>query len=75
MPPRDMRDTRCRFCGKKNDPLVDYKDINTLQKYCSPQGKMYDRKRLGTCAKHQRRITNAVKRARYLGLLRYVGGR
>jgi len=64
--------TRCRYCAK-NAPVVDYKDINTLQKFCSPQGKLYDRKRLGSCAKHQRLITAAVKRARFLALLRYTG--
>ncbi len=51
----------------------DYKDMNTLQKACSPQGKLYDRKRLGTTAKVQRRLKRAVKRARFLALLRYVG--
>ncbi len=63
---------RCRYCAK-NAPQVDYKDINTLQKFMSPQGKLFDRKRLGNCAKHQRAVSNAVKRARFLGLLRYSG--
>jgi len=55
------------------DWVPDYKDVNTLQKMCSPQGKLYDRKRLGMSAKLQRRIAKAVKRARFLALLRYVG--
>ena len=63
---------RCRYCAK-GAPPVDYKDVNNLQKFCSPQGKLFDRKRLGTCAKHQRQITHAVKQARFLGLLRYTG--
>ncbi len=62
----------CKFC-KKGAPPIDYKDVSTLQKCCSPQGKLFDRKRMGTCAKHQRALTRAVKRARFLGLLRYVG--
>ena len=66
------RKTRCKFC-QKGAPLVDYKDVNTLQKVSSPQGKMYGRKRLGTCARHQRQLKKAVKRARFLALLRFVG--
>ena len=66
------RKTRCKFCADKLEH-VDYKDVNTLQKLSSAQGKMYGRKRLGTCARHQRQIKQAVKRARFLGLLRYVG--
>ncbi len=64
---------RCRYCGKNAPEVVDYKDVNTLQKFMSPQGKLFDRKRLGNCAKHQRAIARAVKRARFLGLLRYSG--
>ncbi|MHC4886390.1 MAG: 30S ribosomal protein S18 [Planctomycetota bacterium] len=63
---------RCKFC-QRGVEVVDYKDIPALQKLSSAQGKMYGRKRLGTCAKHQRQVTQAVKRARFLGLLRYVG--
>jgi small subunit ribosomal protein S18 len=64
---------RCRYCAKNAPAVVDYKDINTLQKFMSPQGKLFDRKRLGNCAKHQRAIARAVKRARFLALLRYSG--
>lgn len=64
---------RCRYCDKDAPPVVDYKDVNTLQKFMSPQGKLFDRKRLGNCAKHQRAISRAVKRARFLALLRYSG--
>lgn len=64
---------RCRYCAKDAPEVVDYKDLNTLQKFMSPQGKMFDRKRLGNCAKHQRAISRAIKRARFLGLLRYCG--
>lgn len=64
---------RCRYCAKDAPPVVDYKDINSLQKYMSPQGKMFERKRTGSCAKHQRAIARAIKRARFLALLRYSG--
>jgi small subunit ribosomal protein S18 len=64
---------RCRYCAKNAPPTVDYKDVNNLQKFMSPQGKLFDRKRLGNCAKHQRAVARAVKRARFLGLLRYSG--
>ncbi len=66
------RRNRCKYCAK-DAPPVDYKDVPALQKYSSAQGKMYGRKKLGTCARHQRQIKQAVKRARFLGLLRYVG--
>lgn len=62
----------CPYCAKSSN-APDYKDIQGLTKYVSVQGKMYDRKRIGTCARHQRKLTRAVKQARFLGLLRYVG--
>jgi small subunit ribosomal protein S18 len=52
---------------------VDYKDVRTLHKLNTPQGKLYSRKRSGTCAAHQRQVKRAVKRARFLALLPYVG--
>lgn len=74
MPPYDEKPIRRRTRGEE-DMLIDYKDVATMQKFCSPQGKLFDRKRMGTSAKQQRKIAIAVKRARYLGLLRYIGGR
>lgn len=73
--PKDFRpgNGRCRYCAKDAPPVVDYKDVATLSKFVSPQGKLYDRKRIGNCAKHQRAVSCAVKRARFLGLLRYTG--
>jgi small subunit ribosomal protein S18 len=52
---------------------VDYKDIGTLQKLCTTQGKLFSRKRSGNCAKHQRKVKLAVKRARFIGLMPFVG--
>lgn len=63
---------KCRFCREKI-PEVDYKDIPTLSKMTTQQGKMFSRKRSGNCARHQRSMAKAVKRARFLGLLPYVG--
>ena len=70
------RSTRCRFCTKEGCPrpaFVDYKDIPNLKKLCTPQGKLFSRKRSGLCAPFQRAASNAVKRARFIGLLPYVG--
>lgn len=58
--------------GEKGKPFVDYKDIDTLRRMMSPNGKIYGRKRLGTTAGEQRLVAQAVKRARFLGLLPYT---
>ena len=63
---------KCRFCRDKTKG-IDYKDIAVLQKLTTAQGKMFSRKRSGNCAKHQRASSTAVKRARFMGLLSYVG--
>lgn len=63
---------KCRFCRAKVRE-VDYKDIATLSKLTTPQGKMFSRKRAGNCAYHQRAFKTAIKRARFLALLPYVG--
>lgn len=63
---------RCRFC-RSGDLIVDYKDVATLQKLCTTQGKLFSRKRSGNCAKHQRKVKLAIKRARFIGLMPFVG--
>ncbi|MFH2002444.1 MAG: 30S ribosomal protein S18 [Planctomycetota bacterium] len=63
---------RCRFC-RSGDLEVDYKDIGTLQKLCTTQGKLFSRKRSGNCAKHQRKVKLAIKRARFIGMMPFVG--
>ena len=60
----------CVFCGKDN--VIDYKDANKLKKYVSERGKILPRRVTGTCAKHQRAITVAVKRARHMAIMPYV---
>jgi small subunit ribosomal protein S18 len=57
----------CAFCAEKI--AVDYKDIGRLRRYISDRGKIEPRRRTGACARHQRRIALAIKRARYLALL------
>lgn len=51
---------------------IDYKDITTLRKFLTPQGKIMSRKRTGLCAKNQRKLAVAVKHARFIGLLPYI---
>ena len=60
----------CVFCGKDN--VIDYKDTAKLKKYVSERGKILPRRITGTCAKHQRALTVAIKRARHVALMHYV---
>ena len=62
---------RCRFCREKLT-RVDYKDVLTLQKLCTNQGRVFPRKRSGNCAAHQRMVKVAIKQARYIALLSYT---
>ena len=63
-------DKRCRFCREKLD-VVDYKDIERLSKLMTGEGRMFSRKRSGNCARHQRMFKAAIKRGRFMALLRY----
>lgn len=60
----------CRFC-KEGVEYIDYKDVNLLQRYIMPVGKILPRRITGTCAKHQRMLSKAIKRARQAALLPY----
>jgi small subunit ribosomal protein S18 len=62
---------KCRFTKARVEE-IDYKDLATLQKMVSAQGKVYGRKRTGTSSRFQRKLKLAVKRARFLALLPYV---
>ncbi len=62
----------CRFCTDK-ELVIDYKDPKVLKNFVTERGKIIPRRIYGTCAKHQRRLTEAVKRARQLALLPYMG--
>ncbi len=61
----------CRFCADKNLPL-DYKRPDILRDYVTERGKIIARRITGTCAKHQRRLTVEIKRARQMALLFYT---
>ena len=60
----------CVFCGKDN--VIDYKDTAKLKRYVSERGKILPRRITGNCAKHQRALTVAVKRARHVALMPYT---
>ena len=60
----------CVFCGEENG-VIDYKDTAKLRKYVSERGKILPRRITGTCAKHQRELTTAIKRARHTALMPY----
>jgi small subunit ribosomal protein S18 len=61
----------CGFCVDNIDE-VDYKDIPRLRRYISERGKIEPRRKLGTCARHQRSLTVAIKRARHVALLPFT---
>ena len=62
----------CNFCVDKSE-YIDYKDINKLKKYITEKGKILPRRMTGVCARHQRELAVAIKRARVMALLPYVG--
>jgi small subunit ribosomal protein S18 len=78
---RDSRDNRnnknrkrkkvCQFCADKSE-YIDYKDTAKLRRFLSERGKILPRRTTGTCAAHQRELTEAIKRARQVALLPYV---
>lgn len=72
---KDLKDVKkkknCAFCNDKIDSL-DYKDVSKLKRFLSEAGKILPRRITGTCAKHQRMLSNAVKKARESGLMAYV---
>ena len=71
---RGMRRPRrkvCAFCVDKMD-YIDYKDVNRLRRYMTERGKIMPRRMSGTCAKHQRQLSIAIKRARAIALLPYT---
>ena len=61
----------CRFCSEKVH-VVDYKDLDRIGRYVTDRGKIIPSRLTGTCAKHQRILTRAIKRARFMALLPYV---
>ena len=65
----------CQFCVQKAQngaASIDYKDVDTLKKYVTERGKILPRRISGTCAKHQRQLTDAIKRPRNIALLPFT---
>ena len=69
---RKSRKKVCAFCMDKIEN-IDYKDVPRLKRYLSDRAKIIPRRVTGTCARHQRQQTVAVKRARHVAFLPYVG--
>jgi len=68
---KKKRGRPCFFCENKVN-LIDYKDLNLLQRFQSPRGKIQPRRQSSCCSKHQRKLAEAVKRARLMCLLPFV---
>ena len=66
-----LRKKFCRFCAEKIK-AIDYKDVKRLESFIRERGKIISVRFSGNCAKHQRVLTEAIKRARFLSLLPYV---
>ncbi len=61
----------CHFC-QNNIKNVDYKDIETLRRFLDPHARIGNHRRTGVCSSHQRKLTQAIKRARFLALLPFL---
>ena len=70
-PNRGKRRKVCQFCADKCE-YIDYKDAAKLRRFVSERSKILPRRTTGTCAMHQRQLTEAIKRARQIALLPYV---
>ncbi|MBP5372726.1 MAG: 30S ribosomal protein S18 [Clostridia bacterium] len=69
---RPMRKKVCAFCVEKAES-IDYKDVAKLKKFITEKGKILPRRMTGVCAKHQRELSGAIKRARQAALLPFKG--
>jgi len=70
---RKMRKKVCTMCANK-ELVLDYKNYDQMKKFVNEKGKILPRRATGACAKHQRAITVAVKRARHIAILPYTQG-
>ncbi len=68
---RKSRRKVCAFCAEKVEE-IDYKDAAKLKRFTSERAKILPRRITGTCAKHQRQLTTAIKRARHIAILPYT---
>jgi small subunit ribosomal protein S18 len=62
----------CQFCSDK-EQVINYKNVDLLKRYITDDGKIRPRRQTGTCAKHQREVAGAIKRARHIALLPFTG--
>lgn len=62
---------QCFFCTTNSD-VIDYKDAELLRRFMSGQAKIYPRRKSGVCARHERMLAQAIKRARYLALVPFT---
>jgi len=62
----------CQFCTDKN-LVIDYKNVDLMQRFVNETGKIRPRRQTGTCAKHQRELARAIKNARHLALIPFTG--
>ena len=75
MPPKKRifpRQKVCRFCADKS-LVIDYKEVRTLRNFVTERGKIIPSRIYGNCAKHQRKLTDAIKKARQIALMPYAG--
>jgi small subunit ribosomal protein S18 len=70
--PRYYRPRTCQFCTDKTI-VINYKNVDILRRFVHEDGKIRPRRQTGTCAKHQRKLARAIKRARHVALLPFVG--
>ncbi len=70
--PRYYRPRTCQFCTDKSI-IINYKNTDILRRFVHEDGKIRPRRQTGTCAKHQRKLARAIKRARHIALLPFVG--
>ncbi len=63
----------CQFCAEKH-LAIDYKQVDILRRFTNEEGKIRPRRQTGTCARHQRALAHAIKRARHIALLPFTGG-
>jgi len=68
---RPLKKKFCRFCSEKIS-FIDYKETRTLRFYITERGKIFPSRMTGNCAKHQRELTTAIKRARNIALLSFM---
>jgi small subunit ribosomal protein S18 len=71
--PNRVRAKRCKICNNTIKKVVDYKDVQVLQRFCNPHGKIQPVKRTHNCMRHQRKVERAIKLARFMALLPYPG--